>query len=442
MSFDGFMCLNGIEIINSSRLAQMIAYGRGPEGLQCRDCAPCPDLDKGLGYPGGYNVGDSPWYDPDQPESIDFAGLLVTDISGLGPGEFARPVIETAGIGAILGQGRNQAPQIVVTALLMARTCCAMEYGLRWLSSALRQPCAPGAPCAGADLLYLACEPSFPDEDCPENEDQDYEALLAPFYRTIKNAALISGPTPTQIIPRGCPGCYECGIQEVTFTLSAGDPCVYRDPVLLVEDEVFDCVEPADDCIEWITNPAEGCDDEELCASSTNCATDPNCFDVDPPAMPAILNPCNVECIGVPTCRVCVDIPAGTFPATGEGTLRIEIFAGSSALRRIQIRVWENPLGLPVDELDICDVCTELNVSYIGPDATLTIDGAGRSAIISCPGGEDVRANTFISSATGTGAFSYPSLSGCGGPYTACIVAQGPVSDTATVTVEAIGREC
>lgn len=439
MAYDGWACFGGIEIWNSSRLSSMIAAGRGPQGLECRDCGPCPDLDRALGYEGGYNPGDSAWYDPDQPESIDFAGLLVTSVTGLNPGEFGRPVIETAGIGAIIGQGRQSAPVVTVTGLLMAATCCAMEYGLRWLSGALRQPCAPGAPCAGSDLLFLSCAPEFPDEDCGP---VDYEALLAPYYRTLKNAALISGPTISQIVPRGCPTCYECGIYEVTFTLAAGDPCMYRDPIPLIEDAEFDCTDPSDDCIVWVTNPADGCDDEDLCDSETNCATDPNCFDTPPPTMPSILNPCNVECIGVPTCRVCVDIPDGTFPATGEGTLQIEIFAGTTALRRIQVRVWENPLDLPVDELDVCDVCTELNISYVGPDATLVIDGATRTSTISCPGGPDVRANSFISNASGGGNFSYPSLSGCGGNYTVCVTAQGPVSDTATVTIQAIPKEC
>lgn len=440
MAFDGFMCLGGVEIINSSRLSQMIAAGKGPEGIQCRDCAPCPDLDKGLGYPGGYNPADNPWYDPAAPESIDFAGLLVTSLTGLEPGLFQRPVIETAGVGAIIGQGRQTAPQIVVTGLLMAASCCAAEYGLRWLSSALRQSCAPGALCAGRDLLFLSCEPSFPDEDCPENEGQDYEALLAPYYRTLKNAALVSGPVVSNIIPRGCPTCHECAFMEVTFTIAAGDPCIYRDPIPLLADGTFDCgTDQQGNCIEWVTDPALSCEDE---CGTFNCATDPNCEDLNPPSMPSILNPCVNECIGGIVCRSCLDIPLGIFPSTGEGTLQIRIFAGTLPMRKIQIRIWENPLGLDPLELDDCDVCTELNISYIGPDATLTIDGASRSSTISCPGGADVRANPFIASGSGSGSFAYPSFSGCGGPYTLCVTAEGPVAEEATISVMAVSKEC
>jgi hypothetical protein len=467
VAFDGFMCINGVEVVNSSRLAQLIAAGRGPQGIECRDCAPCPDLDKGLGYPFGYNPANSPWYDPAQPESIDFAGLLVTSVVGLGPGEFTRTVTETAGVGAIIGQGRNSAPVVTVTGLLMAATCCAMEYGLRWLSNALRAPCAPGAPCSGGDLLFLSCEPEFPDLDCLVPEDDgtydggdgydgtdgtydeggveppfDYEEYLAPYYRALRNAALISGPTVTSIVPRGCPECYECGIYEVTFTVAAGDPCVYWDPIDLASDETFDCSdEQQGDCIEWVTDPDGVCDDS-FCDPQVSCAVDPNCVDVSPPSMPSIPNPCVEECIGGIVCRVCVDIPEGTFPATGEGTLRVEIFAGDTAMRRIQVRIWENPLGLDPVELDDCDVCTELNISYVGPDATLVIDGASRSSTISCPGGATVRANQYIANASGGSSFQYPSLSGCGGLYTVCVSAEGPVSELATVSIQAIPREC
>lgn len=440
MSFDGYLCLGGLEIINSSRVSQMIAAGKGPEGIQCRDCAPCPDLDKGLGYPSGYNPSENPWYDPAQPESIDFAGLLVTSITGLEPGQFQRPVTETAGVGAIIGQGRQVAPQVVVTGLLMAATCCAAEYGLRWLSWALRQSCTPGALCAGTDLVFLSCEPTFPDEDCGE---QDFPALLAPYFRTLRNAALVDGPFVSNIVPRACPTCHECALKEVTFTLSAGDPCIYRDPVLIVEDATFDCsTDQQGDCITWVVDTDGSCLGTSECDDSADCSTDPDCVDVSPPAMPSIVNPCVDDCIGGLVCRICADIPQGIFPATGEGTLQISIFAGDMPMRKIQIKIWENPLGLDPIDLDDCDVCTVLNVSYVGTDATLVIDGANRSSTISCPGGSDIRANPFIATGSGVGAFSYPSLSGCGGPYTVCVTAGGPVSTLATVTISAIPKEC
>lgn len=465
MSWDGYMCLGGEEIINSSRLCQMIAAGKGQPDIQCRDCCPCPDLDKALGFIGGYNPSDNPWYSEDDPDSNDFAGLLVTSITGLEPGAFTRPVTEAAGIGAVLGLGRQSAPLIVVTGLLMASTCCGVEAGYRWLRSALKGSCAPKTLCAGADLTFLSCEPQFPDEDCADDPNcltdciaacgpnlecqaecadrcaaPDFEALLEPYYRNFKGAALVSGPTITQIIPRGCPSCYECGFTEVQFTLSAADPCIYREPITLSAAATFtEVTDPT--CIEWVDGTLEDADCGQDCATD-ECGTDPDCVDVDPPAMPSLQNPCVQDCDSNSTFRACVEIPAGTFPPGTEGTLVVSIFAGDQPLRGLRMRVWENPLGLDVDDLADCNVCSALAISYVGPSSTLVLDGATRTAVISCPGGSDVRANPFIAEGfSGSAAFTYPTFV-CNAAYTVCITVRPPLSAMAAVKFEVVAREC
>lgn len=466
MSFDGYMCFAGQEIINSSRLSAMIAAGFGPDGIICKDCAPCPDLDLGLGQSGDYNPVDNPWYDPAEPDSWLFAGLLVTSITGLGPGEFIRPVTETAGVGAVIGQGRQIAPVITVTGLLMAASCCASDFGLRWLRQVLRGSCSPRTLCAGDDLTFLSCEPNFPDADCVGNatalaeciaacggnaeceancqaafEAIDYPGLLAPYFRTFKNAALITGPTVTQIIPFGCPSCYECGMTEVQFVLSAGDPCVYRDSVAVVDSMMFTCRAEDPDCIEWVSNADLDDDCSVVCPDPDDCKTDPHCQDVDPPSMPTLENPCVYECISARFCRACFEIPAGLVAGTSEGALQLTIFSGDAEMRRINVRVWDNPTGIPVDDLDDCDICSELNISYVGPSSILVIDAASRTATITCPGGSPVRANPFIASGTGTSNFSYPVLE-CGGPFTVCVSTADPVSAQAYVSAAVTAREC
>lgn len=464
--WDGYMCFAGQAIINSSRLCAMVAAGFGPEGIQCKDCCPCPDLDLGLGFTAPYNPSDNPWYDPAEPDSWDFAGLLVTSITGLSPGEFVRPVTESAGIGAVIGQGRQTAPVITVTGILLGATCCSVEFGLRWFRSVLRGSCGPRTLCAGDDLTVLACEPTFPDQDCVGNQAAlddciaacggnaeceancqaafdatDYVGLLAPYYRTFRNAALISGPTISQIIPRGCPSCYECGLTEIQFSFSAGDPCLYREPVSVIDSAMFTCQAETGDCIEWVDNTDLSNDCLDDCPADDNCATDPNCTDTDPPSMPTILNPCVYECIALAFCRTCFDIPASVITGTAETALQLSIYSGTTAMRRINIRVWDNPTGIAVDDLDDCDICSELNISYIGPDSTLVIDSAARTATITCPGDNPVRANPFIASATGTSAFTYPVLA-CGGPFTVCITAADPVSPSAFASASVVAREC
>lgn len=435
-SFDGYLCLGGTEIINKGRLSQMIGSGRGPEGVICHDCAPCPDLDTALGYPLGYNPADNPWYSPDEPDSDQFAGLLVTSITGLEPGAFSRVITENAGVGAVLGQGRQSAPQIVVTGILMARTCAAMDYGYRWLRKAVKGSCGPGQPCVGDDLVYIVAEPQFSDEDCGP---VDFPAELIPYLRTFKGAAIVSGPTITQVVPRGCPSCYECGMLEVQFTLSASDPCVYREPLVILETGPFSCA-TATDCIVWVDDADGTGDCSDDCPQGPPCATDPNCVDISPPMMPALINPCVPDCISGVDCTASVLIPDGTFPPSASGTVIINVFAGDEAMRNIRIKVWENPLGLPLSELEDCAVCATLAISYIAPQSTLVIDGAGRSASITCPGGSPVRANPFIASA-GSATFAYPEFI-CGTDYTLAVTVNGPVSSLAAVEILAIAREC
>lgn len=452
MAFENFLCL-GSEIINGGRTCQFISDGIKPDGLQCRSCCPCPDIDAGLGYAGGYNITEAPWYvEPDGSatggqehiDSLNFAGLLVTSIEGLTPGEFVRPITESAGYGAILGQGRQNAPQIVVTGILIATTCCAQEYGYRWLRNILKGTCTPG--CGGDDLTFLDCAPETPDLDCPENANFDFEAWLEPYYRTMKGVALVSGPTRT-LIPRACPDCYDCPLLQVTFTLAASKPCIYRNPVTLLDTATFDC-SATGPCIEWVTTKmraAGAADCDDTCSEVANCATDPDCTTiVAPPTVPQLTNPCDTDCISAVTCTVCVDIPGSTFPANGEGVLVITIdnSQGKKPIRRMKIRTWQNPLDRPADELEDCDACSELNVSYLAPGAVLTIDGANETATISCAGGASQRANPFISSGTGSPSFSYPVINGCDGQYTVCVQAAGPIPNGANVTIEGVGREC
>lgn len=460
-----FLCLGG-QWISNCVTQQRVSEGFGPEGTQCRDCDPCcGDMLEALGYPGGIGTAQLPWYDANQPDSWDIAGLLVTSVTGLGPGDMSRTVTDLAREGAQLGTLRQAAPVIVVTGVVLAATCCGQDYFMKWLRQWLRGDCKT-ANCRGEELTFLACSPKFLDQDCadpdaiaaclaqavtPEriaecNAMADIGTLeeqLKPYYRTMKGVALTDGPRIISRIPRGCPECRDCcPMYEVQFTLSASRPCVYHDPTILLDKTSFTCTED-DECIEWasdLNNPDVDCED---CPEAADCGIDPLCAPTaPPPAPPLIVNPCAEDCVTLDTCQVCVDVPNGTFPSVGEGTLNITIDnsgSGSVPLRNIKVKVWQNPLGLDAELLEDCDLCSELTVSYVAPGSILTIDGENRRATISCVGGREVRANPFISSG-GSPLFSYPSMDGCG-DYTVCIEVASPAGDAA-VTIEAVGVEC
>ena len=438
MTYLGYACVCASEIINDCRTLSFIQDGRGPEGLQCRDCDPCcEDITMAL-HGGGYNITDAPWYDGSE-DSLNFAGLLVQTVDGLGPGEYSRSSTPLASGGTSHGRAFQAGPVVVVRALVMARTCAANDFALRWLRKELRDSCDSSG-CEGSDLVYLTTEPQTPDLDCPENANFDYEAWLAPYFRTMKNVVLISGPTVVETIPRACPTCSDCGIPVVEFTLGSGRPCVYLDPIASAAMS-FSCeADDDDECIEWIT------DDEECslteCEGTVDCATDPDCVaSTKPPTVPVITNPCVDDCISSNSCSVTLDIPDSTFPFGTNGTLDIEIFSGSAALRRVKIQVWSNPTLIPVDELADCDACTELNVSYVPAQSTLNVDGSTESSTIDCAGGSTVRANPFIGGDRAAAVFGYPDLDG-DGYYTVLVSAIEPVASDAFVRISAVGKEC
>jgi hypothetical protein len=459
------MCYGGIEIANQCLTSNLQSNGHGIDGISCINCDPCcGDLNRALGYgENGGNIVQAPWYDPDEPASVEFAGLLVTSVEGLHPGEFTRSVTENAGAGAILGRGRQSAPVITVTGILMG-SCCGAQYGLQWLRNVLKGPCGSESNCNGAEFEFLACPPVFRDEDCADNPNcladciagcngnegceaeceercspVDFEADLEPYLRNFRNVGLTSGPTISNRIPHGCPTCHDCEMLEVTFTLAAADPCVYRQPFTLQSNLVFDCNLPEnDECIEWVEPGSIDCDP---CGTADNCAVDPDCVDITPPSMPELISTCFTGCNQNDQCRLCFDIPEGVFPVNGEGTLIFEINSGSSALRNVRILGWTNSLGTDIADLAECDACFGINVSYVAPNSTLVVDGATRTATINCPGGSSVRANPFISSSSNSPAFTYPALDGCAA-YTVCVYAEAPAAINASVSVTGIGREC
>ena len=67
---------------------------------------------------------DAPWYDPQVPESADFAGLFVEEVVGF-DAVVNRSISEAAIYGGALGPLKLGPRKITVTGYLFAATCCA-----------------------------------------------------------------------------------------------------------------------------------------------------------------------------------------------------------------------------------------------------------------------------------------------------------------------------
>jgi hypothetical protein len=161
--YDGYLNFGGIELVNSERVAAYVENGIAPAGLEVMPCTgSCEDFHEAVGHdPYTSPILDQPpWYDPDNPDSFDFAGLVVLDLSGVNGSTKTVQVVERLGDGGMPVRGRAASRTMAVSALAVARTACGLEAGLAWLTAALHPPCSESAVCGGSPLRGFSCCPS------------------------------------------------------------------------------------------------------------------------------------------------------------------------------------------------------------------------------------------------------------------------------------------
>lgn len=422
-AMSSYMMLGGNEIVNGARLKAYVDNGLAPYGfdIMCSGCEgledilPCVDSEP---PPGGYQLPElptleedptgayqAPWYDPSVPESKNFAGLLVTSVTVSSP--YSREVLNSVGNGGTLGRLKLTPRTIVVHGFLIGKTCCATQYGLEWLTSALGgAPCGSG--CEGEDLTFLSCCPNIGGEDAcitrvnpltgqretyvRPNEESEYERA-EDFWRTMHDVGLVSGPEIISCRGTSC-GCGCGALIEVEFTLVAANPYAnsiekpildvrpseigcgaddtavidpFPDPcapdgvefLLVPDDGVCDaegdvewhpvadgesCGESSDSCFTWIpVADDEKCPITEECADPPGCLDDPYCPTPPAPPLPVIPPAEDCGCIPIQSTRVCSTAVPGR--VWGSSTLNFDVYAGEKDLRNVAIRVWQNPLG-------------------------------------------------------------------------------------------------
>lgn len=254
--------------------------GLGPEWLnvcqpecdpyQVGDCAPTP-----TGTDPADPLDPAPWYDPAIPQSAEFAGLWVTNITGFGS-TWKRELNERASQdGGLFGRGRRESRTIEVEGLLVAATCCAAAYGLRWLASTLRAPsCTSDQSCEGNTFTVLDC--------CSAGTFRER-------WRQLRSVAVLEGPTLETDSEATC-GCGCAPVQFVRFTLGAANPSLWLDPEIVIDGQTM------------ISGPVV-C---ELCPPEcvdVDCADDPECPEPSPPSLPIIANDC--VCLPIVTRKQC-----------------------------------------------------------------------------------------------------------------------------------------
>lgn len=376
MSYEGYLAVGGNEIINTSR-AHAAAHALGI-GLGCRRC---DDFAEALGdYP--YRAADdgefpAPWYDPAYPESAGFAGIVGLGTEGMAASPMSNDPTPLLRAGSLPSLPRMNQREIEFSTLLVAIDECSLSYGMSWLAAALRgDPCSTA--CDGQTACVLAC--------CPSRVDPRW----APRQRRhLYSVAQLEGPAETERtflsgsrMPcrtrRGTSigGSGRSVVAEVEFTLVAGRPWYYRDPVTIASQ-----VRPRQRVrTSWTWNLPEDCPEPE------DCATDPSCNRPPlPPIPPAPPDPC-LPGGGYVADLAMVRGAPGLVGAWDEVVPVVYIDTGDQDLHRLQVRFFGNTDGdsCRYEDLDQCEACVAFGVGYIPANSTLVIDGRVESSWVEC----------------------------------------------------------
>lgn len=391
------MAFDGTEIINSARLAAYLGIATcqvGPLSI----CMPCPDLVNEVSDPPFVDpVEDAaPWYDPAVPVSADFMGVGGIDIEGLWmqPSQVVNGVIV-----------RDMSIRVV----LAGRSEAAVSYGLAWLAMALNGSFCPTGSCIGGQMCVAVA--------CP--------TVLAPDpVRTMVDTFALEKPEVVTIWQSG-----GFTFWEVEFVMRSRNSGMFQDAAIQL---TFTAQSAASETINLL-EAYEGCTDV------MPCATDPECPRPAVPEVPqAPIDPC-YPTDDFEAYRQIVSVDGLSVPSWLDLVPVITINAGSSDLRNVTVRFYNNPLGLSCDDLitvDPCQACTDITVLFVPSGGQTVIDGRTSRAQTICIGGDvDVPALYGPGGRT----FSWPSFS-CG--YGLCIESSAAVGADvdANITVELYTR--
>lgn len=380
-----YMLLGGVEVANHARLEAYLQTVGSPlaENSVCRCDTLTAEVVGDLPYTTPAEDA-APWYDPDVPESGEFAGLLVLSVDGLDTHPVRRSVTNAIAGGGSIGPARVMPRTITVTGLLLGATCCGVDYGLHWLGEVLTG-CTAGE-CDGDCMTLFNCCPS---------EDMGPEEFTARHRRSIRRVALVEGPTVTARHGDGCTsGQCQAGADVVTVevVLSAATPWVWTDTV-----PVLEVPPPADtggDCVAWCLHgpDGDGCDGPcrlAACPDPTAACADPTCR---PPVPPVPTMPETCFCLPLAVERECYEVDLTDRPGWSVDAPMITVRAGSEDLRNLTLTLYERSPGqegVPCEDIADAERCSphsQYVIRYVPAGGALTLDGQIGRAVVECGG--------------------------------------------------------
>jgi hypothetical protein len=402
--YDHIAYFNGVEMWNTQRFVTYVSQHSatpfikpGSAGCNC-DISPWTgDTFAGYGRP---SLDNAPWIDSSDPASYEFLGVGVENVTGAGDSMLQRDTAEN-GDGGTIGPAKFKPREITVDAVIAATTEAGLAYGKSWLSQWGLDSC--GGSCIGGKLCMLAYCPST----CYEKTEGHPEGCFDAPHRDLLDAYMTSGPTEKKKFRINGGDGWAAQI-EMIFT--AGDPRIWRLPTVVTPGSLFTS-EPG--YIEPICPPV-----------ASTCIDDPNCPVPD-----------NADLIpaGVAQCWTTVTqpwtlkahLPAGQLPKLLEAVPIITLRGGSAGIRSTTLRFYADPNNRGCENLTGCELCSELNISFVPPDAELIIDARDKSILLHCRGGVIKPAGHLVSGLN-RGVLTWPSLK-CAPGMCVTAVAQGPL---------------
>lgn len=417
-----YFCFGCSELANNARLAKYVAWAAATGQWADMDC--CVEMPNECwcpadGTPDDYTdpVTDSAcWYDPLIPESSEYLGMYVTKVIGLNDSTTARSSTQNLGRGASLGRPANGGRSFQITALLVATSCCGMDYGIEFVRRILEQGgCGSGTCLDGCGALGscgLTCMTAR--TCCPEDDEND-----TGLWQWV-NAGVVDG---IKEVADGSMASCRCCLREVTFTIQTETPEAYSiEPVVCIDKDA-DLANTATRCFDW-TN---GCPDAFPIVP--DCTEDPLCapFGCVLPQPPQRTNYCWCEPMGVSIDCCCAQDQANH----RDETYRVVIDAGKNpldakfreqGLRNMRLKFYTADPKRPCpsdDEIAArgygdADQCAVLEVPYLKPGARLVLDGRTERITVECDGQCFPGWNSVYGP---NGSDPFPLLSSCRGIY-------------------------
>lgn len=221
-----FLEVGGVEVANAARTIAYLRKGLGntQQGhWELGDGDVCSVLAREIGpAPISPTADPAPWYDPSEPGSATFLGFVLLDLDGYDSTLTRSVSAKIQGLGGgSFGRQQRQPRVWKFRGALVSADDAGAEYGLRWLTALLEASNCDG--CSTTDLsVRIVCPPA-------DGSNDDLGKW------TSYDVALTDGPHEVdKYAPRletdVLAGCRDLVLVE--FTMTAGNPMLYKPPVL------------------------------------------------------------------------------------------------------------------------------------------------------------------------------------------------------------------